>query len=315
MLIATLTGVGLGFLLQQEGNLEREVVQFRDLARASRAQARLVRAPAQLEITPPPGVTSEEDRRVVVYGQRAIGEWNFDRGRPTGSGGLGGEAVAGRVGRGGRFGQALWIEADAEGHGMQFDARTLPSFDLSSGFLARCDVFLEDVDTCVILRIGESFEIGVDASGVLTSSVTLTRGDGSAGRRVQIKGLTRLRAKRWYRLELEASSGETTLLLEGIVQGRAPIDAPVWRDPAGWLIVSDGANPVYGAIDSVSIFGMSSLAEIQMDPNLEIRGPARLAFDASGALDRRIHKELPTFFFRFGDNESELVFEREGLTR
>ncbi|MCB9918501.1 MAG: prepilin-type N-terminal cleavage/methylation domain-containing protein [Planctomycetes bacterium] len=316
MIIGALSGLGLGFLMKRESNLDREVSRLRDLARAARAQAQFTRSRAVVEITPAPWVKLEdESRKAVVFGQRVIGEWNFDRGRPDGSGGLGGELVGGRIGPGGRFGDALWIAGDSEGHGLRFDVRTLPTFDLAYGFLARCDVWLEADDPCVVVRIGESFELGIGTTGVPRGFVTLTRDDGSAGRRVMIQGGDRVRKRRWYRLELEAGSGELVLRLDGIAQAREPIDAPIWRDKTAWLVVSDGANPVLGAVDSVAIFGFDMDAEQAFDRLLDLSGPARLVFDESGALDRGVHAVLPIFRFKLGDQERDLIFDREGLTR
>lgn len=316
LIVASLSGMGLGFLMKREGSLDREVARLRDLARSARALAQFTRSPAVVEIVPPPWVDAGEERRKVqVFAQRRIGEWNFDRGRADGSGGLGGELGAGRIAPGGRFGEALWIDGDAEGHGLRFDVRTLPTFDLHAGFLCRCDVFLEEVDACVAVRIGESFELGVGQSGVLSAFVTLTRDDGSAGRRVTLTGRERLRPRRWYRLSIEAAHGEAVLALDGIAEAREDIDAPIWRDKAGWFVVSDGAKPVFGAVDTVSLFGLELSAEELFDEDLLVEGPRRLAFDEAGFLDRRSHPEPAGFSFTLGEQKGSLVFEREGLTR
>lgn len=315
MIISTLSGIGLGFLMQQGSNLDRSVMQFRDLARAARAQARLTRAPASLEIVPPPSKDVAEDRRVFVYAQSPVGEWNFDRGRAAGSGGLGGEAIAGSIASGGRFGEALWVDGEGDGHGFRYDVRTLQSFAIENGFVVRCDAFLREVGACVLVRMGESFEIAVDADGRLRGAVTLMRDDGNSGQRVRLKGVRQLNARRWYRVELEAAAGVLSLSVDTVLERSETIDSKIWRDPQAWLVFSDAAAPVDGAIDSVALFVRTLQAEQPMDSELIVRGPARLAFDANGELSRSEHPELPNYTFRLDENETGLLFERQGLTR
>lgn len=315
MLISVLSGIGLGFLMQQGSNIDRSVAQFRDLARAARAQARLTRAPARLEIVPPPSKDVEEERRLLVYAQSPIGEWNFDRGRAKGTGGLGGEAVAGRIAPGGRFGNGLWTDGGGDAHGFRFDVRTLSSFAIEDGFVARCDVNIRDSGACIVLRMGESFELGIDAQQRLRGSVTLMRDDGSSGRRVRLKGLRRLEERRWYRVELEAAAGEVAMMIDGVREAGEAIDARIWRDPQAWLVFSDAASALDGAIDTVQLYAMTMQAEQSLDPMLIVRGPAQLAFDASGEISRRVHPELPLYTFELDEAETGLLFERQGLTR
>ena len=328
LIISSIAGIGVGILTRGGPALDRAATLLRDHARFARSQARMYRAPSRLIITPTPGrkkaAASTSDVEIEdptysvrVVALRSVAEWNFDHGKAGGTRGIGGDLVGGVIDSGDRFGKGLFIPDDApEAPGVRLDARTIPSFDLRRGFLVRCDVKLRQRGACNVVRLGETFELGVEAGGRLTGAATMSMGTAKGRRRVTVRGVRRVPLHRWFKIELACDGREIRLSLDFVLEAAEPAPEECWLDPRAVWTISDGGAPVPGAIDTVELFAFDQISAEELPQFVEVaQGPGILCFDRDGRVDRREHGGLPSYLLRLEEQEERIEFELGGLTR
>ncbi len=317
MLIAALMGMGLGMLNRQGNELERAGSLIRDVARMARNHARFYRAPARVVMAPPPGIAADgEERTLSVIALQPVCEWNFDDGRPHGTRGIGGKLGSAIIAPGGRIGQGLFPDAENQAPALHLDVRTMPAFDLRGGFVARCDVRLDQRSACTILRMGDAWELGIGAAGKVRGAVTFARDNGKPGRRVVLNSAARLPLRRWVRVALIVDRLRVVLTVNGREEASDKADTECYRDPRASFVVSDGGAPVLGVVDSVALFAFDVVTQESLPEFVDyVSGPETLGFDADGLVDRRMHPILPEYRLARNGAEEVIGFESGGLSR
>ena len=322
-IIGIMMGFGVGALQRQRNDLEQTAVALRDLVRLARGNARFYQSSARLVVDPPPRTTpatqgeSEDplEQRFVVLAVRPLSEWNFDLNGPSGSFGIEGTLGAASIVDEGRFGKGLAPDPEGGQPGVFVRTSQYSDFDLSEGFVARLDLWLDTREACTILRLGQSFELGIDAGGFARGQVTFTQTGGQAGRTIRMRGLERLPLRRWFRLALSYDGKSIVLARDGLEEDERPGDGPVYYDRQAEFWISAGDTPVPGRIDSVELFGYERLGEFLIPQDVSLRsGPADLHFASDGRLDPRYHGAPVSYRMVMGADDGEEQRRRESVT-
>ena len=322
-IIGIMMGFGVGALQRQQNDLEQTAVTLRDLVRLARGNARFYQSTARLVVDPPPRTTPAtqgeldypEQQWFRVLAVRPLSEWNFDLNGPSGSFGIEGTLGAASIVDAGRFGKGL--EPDPEGGQPGVFVRTsqYSEFDMSEGFVARLDLWLDAREACTILRLGQSFELGIDNGGFARGQVTFTQSGGQAGRTIRMRGLQRLPLRQWFRLSLAYDGKSIVLERDGLEEDERPGDGRVFYDRQGEFWISAGDTPVPGRIDSVELFGYERLGEFQLPQDVRLlSGAGDLHFASDGRLDPRYHGAPVTYRMAMGEAQGEEQRGRESVT-
>ena len=314
-LVGALAGLGAGLLVGSGDPAEQVRRIVVDSVRLAKDQARRTRAPASVEVRIPQG-DPDEIGTVRVVALRPVCEWNFDDGRPHGSGDVTTEILAAKIVDDGRFGRGLDCDIAMDGSGIRADVRSRADFDLRSGFVVRADLYLNARGACTVVRVGEAFEFGIAQGGYLTGSVTLRRQDGNQGQRITLRGVRRVPVGRWFQAEFAVDRAQARLRLNGALEVAKATDEECWRDPEAYFVVSDAGAQVPGRVDTVELQAFEVVGENDLPPFTKlIEGPQWLYFDRDGLVDRKRHGALPRYRFEVDDVETSVALEAGGLTR
>jgi hypothetical protein len=164
---------------------------------------------------------------------------------------------------------------------------------------------------CTILRLGQSFELGMDGQGLASGQVTFSQ-DGEAGRTIRLRGLEPLPLRKWFRLQLSYDGDSIVLQRDGREEDERGGAGLVFVDPQAEFWISAGDTPVPGRIDSVELFAYEVVGEFDFPESVEFsRAPAALHFAADGSLEPRFHPNAELYELRWQDpDEQKQVVER-----
>ncbi|PIE22739.1 MAG: hypothetical protein CSA62_11000 [Planctomycetota bacterium] len=322
-LIGIMLGLGVGALQRQRKALEQSVVSLRDLVRLARGNARFYQSSVRLVVDPPPrnaaltqtptGELYEQSFRVLAL--RPLSEWNFDLDAANGSFGIEASLGAASIVDAGRFGRGLRPDPEGGQPGVFVRTSHYSEFDLREGFVARLDLWLESHEACTILRLGQSFELGVDTGGYARGQLTFSDGAGQAGRTIRLRGLRPLPLRQWFRLAFSYDGHSIVLERDGLEEDEKPGAGPVYYDTQAEFWISAGDTPVPGRIDSVELFAYEALSEFLIPQDVQlVEGPAALHFAKDGRLDPRYHSAPVTFRMSMGDAAGGTKPRQESVT-
>jgi hypothetical protein len=187
-----------------------------------------------------------------------------------------------------------------------------PACDFALGFVVKLAVLRETGGSGRILTLGSpdrpTFALELGRTGALRGRFTTRVGEypgERAGEQVVLSSPPDLvPVGRWVELEMRHDRARFELLVDGVVVAFEESASAVWRTE-GALVLSDPALPFPGRIDSLVIS-----AQVEGEPGVLPEtvtfapdSAPLVQFVPGGALDRRVHSDLPRVGLLFEDGE------------
>lgn len=284
-LLGLLMGLGLGFLRRGGRDIDVAIGAVRDQVRLAAESAATRHLPASVSIEPgEDGAPARVRARVLA----PIAYWHLDEdeGRDARSGipsELSGEIASGR------FGEARRNDARLKRSVLRAAFGDRPAVDLRDGFAFRVDVRFDaergDAGDAVVLRIGSTLELRVDAELVPAAKYVGTQGGDQQGQSYLLATKRALRADRWITLELVADGSAFAMLADGVELARTPATLPLWQRPEDVLELSPADRPLPGLVDELVVFAYDRSQEQMLPPGIGVRAvPEQFGFDRNGDL-------------------------------
>ncbi len=278
--VATLMGVGVGFLQRGATDLDAALLTVGDQIRVAATTARARSLPTEVQAT---GGRDGAPVRIHVRGLRHVGSWHFEEGeRPFDrrlTPQLSGHAEPGRFGQARRHdldsGAALLTVHNREG-----------ALALGTGFAVRVDVRPDSYGAAIVVRYGRAFTLSLDPDLVPQAAVTLAGTADNPGTTVQLTARWPLRLSQWAALELNHDGREVSLLVDGQLVAREVAGGRPFDRSGAVLEVSPGTDAFDGLVDEVQLLAYED-GDLQLLPvGVEVQPapPWRLAFGRDGAL-------------------------------
>ncbi len=275
--ISVLFGLGFGFMQGSASNIEIAESILRDQLRVAGLTARTRHLPTEVEISP-----AFENRPVTLRARilAVVGQWHMEPDERWPAGGLTPELYGDY--EAGRYGFAMRPEVEGaslltlttEGKGF---------FDLRTGFALRIEVKLEAREEMVLARLGEAFEITLDADLRPQGSISLAGENGGRGSRISVGAERALSLQPWHSLQFIHDGRELRLLVDDRVVDRAAARGQVFQEGNEDFVVSPSYQPVLGLIDEVQLlaYEFSQTQELPFGLTLS-SSTSRIVFDRYG---------------------------------
>lgn len=302
-LLAVVLGVGLGALTELDLGRKQAVGLVESVLRSARNTALASQAPARVRVDLKGGRLHAESPLVVA-------SYAFEGRRVTGFGPDGSAEPEDFDERG--FVGACFAPAGRPKVTLEIPLQRDPACDFALGFVVKLAVLRETDGAGRILTLGApdrpTFALELGRTGALRGRFTTRVGEypaERAGEQVVLSSPPDLvPVGRWVELEMRHDRARFELLVDGVVVAFEESESAVWLTE-GPLVLSDPALPFPGRIDSLTIS-----AQVVGDPGV-LPDSVTFAPDSAplvqfvpgGALDRRVHADLPRIGLVFEDGE------------
>lgn len=277
-LISVLLGLGIGFLQRGDTTVDQALSILRTELRSASLTARAYGVPTQVIITPARDQLPAELRSRTLV---PLASWHLEPDEiflnPARRPQLAGvDEPAGRFGHGRRH--------DDETSASLFSVPAgAASFSLRDGFVLRLEVKLERAAAMVVLRLGDSVSLELDAG--LMPALRMVRAVGSrGGPAALVYGSRPVPLARWCTLEVLYDGSELVLTVDDIESRQA---APGFLHQAAEdrLEISPPNGPIHGVVDEIALFGYELGEPRTLPIEVDLLGlPAVLAFGRQGRL-------------------------------
>lgn len=301
LLLAVLMGVGIGALTELDLGRKQAVGLVESVLRSARNTALASHAPARVRVDLKGG-------RLWAESPLTVASYAFEGRRVTGFGPDGSAEPEDFDPQG--FVGACFRPAGRQKVTLEIPLQRDPACDFEQGFVVKLAVQRETGASGRILTLGPpdrpTFALELGGTGALRGRFTTRVGEvpnDRAGEQVVLSSPPDLvPVGRWVELEMRHDRARFELLVDGVVVAFEESESPVWRTE-GALVLSDPALPFPGRIDSLSI-----AAQVEGDPGIlpdtvtfAPDSAALVQFVPGGALDRRVHSDLPRIGLVFED--------------
>jgi len=306
-LLALILGGGLGLFAALDLGKRQAAGLVRNIVRSAENTAIARNSPARVRIDRQAGTIRAESLLIV-------GTYHFE-----------GQAIAG-YGPEGRadpelfsdegFMGAAFHPAGRIGATAEIPVTHDPAFDFTRGFAIECAIFREQETNGRLFSLGASepptLALEVNRAGALRGRFRTRLGDEfsqKAGGQAVIEsesGLIPL--GRWTQVRMQYDRESFALLVDGAPVSSQEEHSFVWKTD-GPLLLSDRTLPFPGKIDSL-VIGALIAGEPGVLPrsvHFAPESPARIEFEAGGALNRRLHADPPRIVLEYEDGARDTV--------
>lgn len=275
-ILATLMGLGVGFLRRSDGLPEAKSAIV-GMLRMAALDARTRGLPTEVLLTPgedgaPATVRARglDPQFVVTFepGQRQLDA----RFSPT----LGGDDVPqGRIGHARR---------PKEGDQAPAVRMQLPpeAVDLSDGFALRFDARLLQRGSGTLLRIGTALTVRLDDAGRPQARIATVGEEGRGGGTITLESQQGLSAARWCTFEIAADGSRAWLAIDGRVVAEKPQQERMRQQKGDQLELAPGGEGFACEVDELQLFAYAFAESQRLPEGALLQKTARIAFDTQG---------------------------------
>ncbi len=185
----------------------------------------------------------------------------------------------------GRFGHARRPRLDDKAPAVRWAAPPAV-VDLSSGFVVRLDLWLDERTTGTLLQCLPAVEVTLDGDGKPRARFRL-HGQGSGTVLAAVTSELALPVGRWCTLDVGCDGREAWLTLDGRELGRAPAEGVPQQEPETVCLVAPGEGAFLGMVDEIRWFVFTWSPPQNLPPELQLERPYRFAFDSRGEATAR----------------------------
>jgi hypothetical protein len=275
-ILATLMGLGVGFLRRSDGLPEARSAIV-GMLRMAALDARTRGLPTEVLLSPGEDGSPAEVRARALDPQFVLtmesAQRQLDsRFTPT----LGGEDVStGRIGharrpREGDQSPAARVQLSPE------------VVDLSEGFALRFDVRLTNRGSGALLRIGTAVTLRLDDAGRPEARIATVGEDGRVGATITLESRQPLPAGRWCSLEIAADGSRSWIAIDGRIVAENPQQGRLRQQRGDQLELAPGGEAFGCEVDELQLFAYAFAEPQRLPEGALLLKPVRIAFDDQG---------------------------------
>ncbi len=291
-IVGMMMGLGIGMLGGGDGRGEA-LLTLRSSMRQAATAARARSAPTEVVFEP---AADGAPASLQVRAVDPVGVWHLEPGENYAAAdfapSLDGEVVPGRFGRG--------LAVPFEGKGTLFSL-AMPSddvrFDLRHGFALRFDLYLHTGLAGRLVQIGQGLQVDMDEAGLVRARMT-PKGNanagagGGTGAAVTMVADRPLPTKRWVGVEIIHDGRDAWISFDGVPQCETVAVNSLNQQPSDVLMFAPSDAPFDGILDEVELAAYVIGSPARIPETMEITGPARVAFSATGEPMERVEFKI-----------------------